>query len=199
MAQDKPAFWQIRQGIHSAVVEVMGCNSIAAMNVPAPSSKSELNLSEPTQVKAFIKNLVDGKRPGILATVDVDGRPQMRWMSSLSFKHLPLLYSLTSPHSRKVEDIEENTVVNWMFFNEDNSVVVNLHGRARIIIDPQKLKEIWSEVVNMNHLYFIDQYASKMGFVAIETLVERVEVKALEQSVILNLSAEDLLNPQNLF
>ena len=129
------------------------------------------------------KSLVNGHFPGILATIDADGRPHTRWMSTLAFDQFPVFHSLTAPGSRKVEDIKAHPEVNWMFFNKDLSLIVNLKGRARIVEDGPSLKRIWQRIVDMSHAYFLEQYNRKPGFCAIETVVETIECASPKNDV----------------
>ncbi len=39
------------------------------------------------------RQLADGGRPGVLATVDSDGLPHLRWMATLSLQEFPHLYA----------------------------------------------------------------------------------------------------------
>ncbi len=138
-------------------------------------SPTTFDIESSDDIIALARSLVNGHYPGILGTVDAEGRPQMRWMSTLAFDQFPVFQTLTSPASQKVQEIKANPQVNWMFFNKDLSLVVNLKGRARIIEDGPALKAIWQRIVDMSHAYFLEHYRRKPGFCAIETLVQSIE------------------------
>jgi general stress protein 26 len=121
------------------------------------------------------RSLINGHHPGILATVDATGRPQQRWMSTLSFGEFPVFHTLTAANARKVMQIKAQPQVNWMFFNKDLSLVLNLSGRATIVNDLVTLKRIWRSVEDKTHTYFLNEYSHRPGFVAIETVVDSVE------------------------
>jgi general stress protein 26 len=89
-------------------------------------------LQSKEQFVALARELIGGRQTGILTTIDEQGRPGARWMSTLSFDEFPIFYALTGPESRKVAQIQRHPAVNWMFFNENLSVVFNLIGQARI-------------------------------------------------------------------
>lgn len=141
------------------------------------------DIDDSDDVINLAKSLVNGHFPGILATIDTEGKPQMRWMSTLAFDEFPVFHTLTSPGSQKVEQIRANPRVNWMFFNKDLSLVVNLKGRARIIQDPPSLKRIWQRIVDLSHAYFLEHYNRKPGFCAIETIVESIECNSPKNNV----------------
>ena len=101
------------------------------------------------------KKLADGKRPGILATVDEHGMPHMRWMATLSLHDFPRLYTITSPKSRKIEHIKNNPNVSWMFSNEELNVIVNLRGKARLTNDSGKVQHVWKLLEDKSKAYFL--------------------------------------------
>lgn len=155
-----------------------------------PTESFDLEDSE--DLIGLARTLVDGRHLGILATVDGDGKPACRWMSTLSFSNFPWFYALTHPASRKVKEIREHPSVNWMFFNQDLTLIMNLHGTARIHDEAPVLKRVWDEVVDKEHAYFLKQYATGAGFVAIQTHVERIECTSPQNVLRLNLEPSDL-------
>jgi general stress protein 26 len=121
------------------------------------------------------KKLADGKRPGILATVDENGVPQMRWMATLSLHDFPLLYTITSPASRKIQHIKNNSNVSWMFSNEEMNVVVNIRGKARIVSDSGKMQRVWKMLEDKSKAYFLSINSDGPGFAVIETEIEGID------------------------
>lgn len=121
------------------------------------------------------KQLADGNRPGVLATVDREGRPHLRWMATLSLQEFPLLYALTSPASRKVEHIRANPKVNWMFTTEGSSMVINLSGTATVVEDKNIVNRIWRIIENKSNAYFLSLESETEGIAVIETLIEDME------------------------
>lgn len=136
---------------------------------------STFDLEDSGDLVGLARSLINGQHPGVLATVDENGSPSMRWMSTLACEEFPVFHTLTAANARKVEEITLNPKVNWMFFNRDLSLVVSIKGKARIIHDPATLKKIWREVVDKTHTYFLNEYSHRPGFVAIETTAESVE------------------------
>lgn len=121
------------------------------------------------------KKLANGKRPGILATVDEQGMPHMRWMATLSLRDWPLLYTITSPASRKVQHIGKNPNVSWMFTNEEMNVIVNIRGKARIATDFGKRQHVWKLLEDKSKAYFLSIAADGPGFAVIETEIEDID------------------------
>ena len=121
------------------------------------------------------KKLADGKRPGILATVDENGMPHLRWMATLSLHDFPLLYTITSPESRKIEHIAKNPSVSWMFSNEELNIIVNIRGKARIATDFGKMQHVWKLLEDKSKAYFLSIAADGPGYAVIETEIEDID------------------------
>lgn len=121
------------------------------------------------------KQLANGTRPGVMATVDCNGNPHLRWMATLSLQDFPHLYALTSPKSRKVEDLLRNPRVSWLFTNDESSVVVNLSGTATIITDKGAVNRIWRMIEDKSKAYFLDLDSVSGGVAVIDTVIEDVE------------------------
>ncbi|MCE0485159.1 MAG: pyridoxamine 5'-phosphate oxidase family protein [Methylacidiphilales bacterium] len=121
------------------------------------------------------KKLADGRRPGVLATVDEYGMPHMRWMATLSLQDWPLLYTITSPTSRKVQHINNNPCVSWMFSNEELNVIVNIRGKARIVTEFGKTQRVWKLLEDKSKAYFLSIAADGPGFAVIETEIEDID------------------------
>lgn len=151
------------------------------------------DIEDSGDVLGLAKSLVNGRHPGILGTVDSRGAPKMRWMSTLSFENFPAFHSLTAPNSRKVLEIQQHPEVCWMFCNADRSLVLHLRGKAHIIVEPARLKQIWLKIVDTSHAYFLQQYTKKPGFVAIETQVESVECSSPENALTFEVDLQGLV------
>ncbi len=121
------------------------------------------------------KKLADGKRPGILATVDEHGMPHLRWIATLSLHDWPLLYTITSPASRKIHHINNHPSVSWMFSNEEMNVVINIRGKARITTDIGKMQRVWKLLEDKSKAYFLSIASEGLGFAVIETEIEDID------------------------
>jgi general stress protein 26 len=103
------------------------------------------------------------------------GMPHLRWMATLSLHDFPLLYTITSPASRKIQHISKYPSVSWMFSNEEMNVVVNLRGKARIASDPGKMQRVWKLVEDKSRAYFLNIASDGPGFAVIETEIEDID------------------------
>jgi general stress protein 26 len=144
------------------------------------------------QFVKLAREVIGESQIGILTTVDDHGRPAVRWMSTLSFDEFPTFYALTGPESRKILQIERHADVNWMFFKENLSFVLNLVGKARILTDTPTLKRVWKQVEDKSHAYFLKHYAKGPGFVVIETTVTAIECTSPQDGMRVDLAPSDL-------
>jgi general stress protein 26 len=144
------------------------------------------------QIVALARQLIKVCPIGVLTTIDEHGKPRARWMSTLSFDELPIFHALTGPDSRKIAQIERHPDVNWMFCNENFTLVLNLIGPARVITDTPTLKRVWRQVEDKSHAYFLKQYAKGPGFAVIETTVTSVECTSPQDATCVDLAPAEL-------
>jgi len=121
------------------------------------------------------KELANGKRPGVMATVDPEGMPHLRWMATLSLNEFPHLYALTSPDCRKIEHIRRNPRVSWLFSNNDLTVIINLRGTATVITEKNEVNRIWRLIEDKSNAYFLSLDTVAGGVAVIDTVIEDVE------------------------
>jgi general stress protein 26 len=147
------------------------------MNFPTPASRAtpRETTSHADYVIDLAKKLADGRRPGVFATVDEQGMPHLRWMATLSLNNWPLLYTISSPVSRKIQHIANNPYVSWMFSNEATTVVVNIRGKARIVTDAGEMQRVWKLLEDKSKAYFLSIESGGPGFAVIETEIEDID------------------------
>ncbi len=98
-------------------------------------SGESFSLEDGDGIFGIAKQRIDGRHFGVLATVDSDDAPHARWMAPMTFENFPRVITLTSAGSSKVRHTRANRHVDWLFSNEDFTLVLNLKGRARIFTD----------------------------------------------------------------
>jgi general stress protein 26 len=172
------------------------------MNTFPETDANSLDPKNREQIISLARELLQGGNPGILSTVDQSGFPQSRWMATMSFDDFPDLYTLTSATSRKVAQIQEHPIVNWMFSNQDLSFIVNLTGRAEIYLhEADAMKRIWHQIADKSRAFFLGDSVKGPGFVVIHTKVEIIECtiprKVLKYSIDPAEMSESLSTPRN--
>jgi general stress protein 26 len=143
------------------------------MNTFPETDVNSLDPKNREQIISTVRQLLKGNNPGILSTVDQSGFPQSRWMATMSFDDFPNLYTLTAANSRKIGQIREHPIVQWMFSNHDLSFVVNLSGKAELFLrDTETMKQIWKQITDKSRAFFL---VEGPGFAVIHTKVEMIE------------------------
>lgn len=100
---------------------------------------------EHTQVEK-IKELVSRSRVGMLGTLE-DGLMRFRPMSHVDIDDDGKIWFFTSKDSWKAEDIQRNPTVQLIYINESDSIYLRLEGMAKVIVDHQRMKELFNPFV----------------------------------------------------
>ena len=83
---------------------------------------------------AVLASIIDDAKTAVLATVDEDGHPNMRWMTPTLLKDRPgAIYAVTSPDFRKVGHVAQNENVQWMFQTKMLDRVATVSGVINVI------------------------------------------------------------------
>ncbi len=108
----------------------------------------------------------------LLATVDEQGYPRMRWMTPviLSSKEA-VVYAVTSPAFPKVNQMIKYPQVEWLIQDKPLLNIVNLRGKIYVIDNPSLRKEVM-ESLDPNLNTFWKQVQDRTDFVVLETIVE---------------------------
>src|SRR5947209_4571854 len=92
-----------------------------------------------------IWDLIKGARSALLVTIGQAGQLDSRPMGCLQTDFDETLWFLTFRHSLKVSEIGRDDRVLVSYANPQRYEYVSLSGRAKIVEDKQKLKELWFE------------------------------------------------------
>lgn len=164
------------------------------MNTFPQFDVDSLDPNDRTQVIDLVRRLLKSNNPGVLSTVDQSGFPQSRWMATMSFDDFPNLYTLTAANSRKVAQIKDHPIVQWMFSDRDWNFVVNLTGRAELFLrDADTMKRIWHQIVDRSRAYFMSTAGDGSGFAVIHTKVEKVECSIPKRSLRFQIDPQELI------
>lgn len=81
-----------------------------------------------------IERLIERYGTGLLATVDSDGTPGLRWMSPFFMRDRPgSIFALTVEDSKKVDQINAHPKVRWLFQPPTLDKMYTLSGEAKVI------------------------------------------------------------------
>ncbi|SIP97126.1 pyridoxamine 5'-phosphate oxidase [Alkalispirochaeta americana] len=123
-----------------------------------------------------LERVLDSSGRAVMATVDEQGIPRLRWMVAGMLRGAPgYVYAVTSPGFRKVKDLEKNPGVSWMFQDEALDEIVHLRGEARVVDNPS-LKADVLEAIGKDLANFWRANAMESDLVVIETVPDEIEV-----------------------
>ncbi len=93
-----------------------------------------------------LKELVSRSRVGMLGTLE-GGTIKFRPMSHVDIDDEGQLWFFTSRDSWKAEDIRSNPNIQLIYNNENDSIYISIEGVADIIVDHQRMKELFNPFV----------------------------------------------------
>ena len=119
-----------------------------------------------------LEEMIDDVKTGLLATVDSDGRPQMRWMTPAILKDRSgALYAVTSKDFAKREQLDEKPEVQWMFQSRSLDKILYVDGKVNVVENGSMLNEVL-EVVGPRLRVFWNVNPDETSLVVLETVME---------------------------
>lgn len=119
-----------------------------------------------------IESVLEESKAGVLATVDGEGNPHLRWMTPLLLAQWPgSLFAVTSPEFPKVLQLGANSRVEWMIQTRSLSQVINIRGGINILDNPS-LKAQVMESIGRKLTVFWKINDAGTDFVILETVID---------------------------
>lgn len=119
-----------------------------------------------------VEQLLDDAKTGVLATVDEQGRPHVRWMTPRTLKgRNNSIYTVTPASSSKAFQLGNNAHAEWMIQSKSLTEIVNLKGKINIVENPS-LKTEFLENLGNQLFVFWKVNADVDDFVVLETVLE---------------------------
>lgn len=129
-----------------------------------------------SEVLYMTESILDDVKTAVLATTDKDGCPHMRWMTPTFLRgHDGVLFAVTSPHFRKVIELQAEPKVEWMVQTASLDKIINLKGYVNILDNPAIKNEVM-ETVGRKLRTFWKYNADTTDFVVLETMLEQATV-----------------------
>jgi general stress protein 26 len=92
-------------------------------------------------------DLIKEVRIAMLTTVDPDGRLHSRPMATQEVEPDDVLWFFSAKDSHKVEELTENQHVELTYASPERDLYVSASGRAQVIDDRAKMRELWNTAV----------------------------------------------------
>ncbi|HZJ82544.1 MAG TPA: pyridoxamine 5'-phosphate oxidase family protein [Clostridia bacterium] len=119
-----------------------------------------------------VEDIIEDAQTAILATVDEEGRPRMRWMTPTTLKgRQGCIYTVAAKGSNKLMDLQQNEKVQWMIQSKDLDRIINIKGFINVIDNPSMRTEIM-EAIGKRLNVFWKVNLKDTEFVVLETILE---------------------------
>ncbi|MGA2974251.1 MAG: pyridoxamine 5'-phosphate oxidase family protein [Spirochaetia bacterium] len=124
------------------------------------------------EVMNRIGAIIEAHGTGVLATVDKDGNPHLRWLTPTLLRERPgALYAVTAPRFSKVMQVRAHPRVEWMFQTPTLDEVISVRGLINVVENPSLRAEVL-EVLGPRLGTFWKIAHDARDLVVLETVVE---------------------------
>ena len=124
-------------------------------------------------IMAEIGKILDDAKTGLLATVDIEGKPHMRWLTPAVLRgRVGALYNVTAPNSVKLEQLRANPYVQWMIQSRALDRIITVNGKINIVENPSIRNEVL-EAVGDRLRVFWKIHESEWEICVLETIIEK--------------------------
>lgn len=90
----------------------------------------------------------------VLTTCSACGKPHATWMNAVVTARMEEVIAITSPETRKVQNLKENPQAEWMFATPSFETVINLSGPTEIIVDEEEARRYWDLVPTKSEAFY---------------------------------------------
>jgi general stress protein 26 len=115
---------------------------------------------------------------GMMCTLDGDGAPHARWMTTIAQNGVRSIITLSALHTRKIAELESDPRVCWVFTADDFADVVTLHGSVTVHRNALAGMQAWDRLSRAAQTYAFGSIRTSEDpqIVTLDTTVERVEL-----------------------
>ena len=118
--------------------------------------------------------ILDDSKAAVLATVDGEGRPRLRWMTpAILNADSGVIYAVTTPGSSKISDLQAHPQVEWMIQSKSLDEVAHIRGIISVIDNPALKMEVMA-VLGPRLKVFWNINIEEADLVVLETVVQDV-------------------------
>lgn len=131
---------------------------------------------EKYEIIGLINKLIEESRTAVLATVDKNGIPHIRWITPGCIEERTgAIFIISSQTFSKVKHIQSNPAVELMFQNPNLETILNVTGRANILKNPSIRSETLECIgKNLNTFWRINELEEEI--VVLEIIIEKATV-----------------------
>jgi pyridoxamine 5'-phosphate oxidase len=124
------------------------------------------------EVMKKVGAIIEAHGTGLLATVDHDGDPHVRWLTPTLLPDSPgAIYAITAPKFAKVVQVRGHRRVEWMFQTPTLDEVISVRGTINIVETPSLRAEVLEVLGPRLRAFWKFAYDAR-DLVVLETVVE---------------------------
>jgi general stress protein 26 len=124
------------------------------------------------QVMNRVEEIIETHKTGLLATVDDEGKPHIRWLTPAVLRDRPgAIYAITAGKFAKVAQVKSHPQVEWMFQTPSLDEVVSIRGAINVVENPSLRAEVL-EVIGPRLRTFWKLAHDDRDIAVLETVVE---------------------------
>lgn len=119
-----------------------------------------------------IESIIDSVKAAILATIDLQGKPRMRWMTPVMLPgETQTFYAVTSPKFNKIKEILNQPSVEWLLQTRDLREIIHVRGRINILENPALRARVMERIANhLTMLWKLEH--DPADYIVLETVIE---------------------------
>jgi pyridoxamine 5'-phosphate oxidase len=124
------------------------------------------------EVMKKVGAIIEAHGTGLLATVDQDGDPHVRWLTPTLLPDSPgAVYAITPPKFAKVVQVRAHRRVEWMFQTPTLDEVISVRGTINVVETPSLRAEVLEVLGPRLHTFW--KFArDERDLVVLETVIE---------------------------
>jgi general stress protein 26 len=118
-----------------------------------------------------LEQILSDVQLGVLATIDPQGAPHLRWMTVLTLRGRPkVLFAVTAPDFTKLSHLAAHPEVEWMLQTRMVDQVINLRGKINVLDNPAIKSEVIEQFAKCATAFWHVNLA-RTDFVVLETII----------------------------
>lgn len=142
---------------------------------------------EKREILGAIERIIEEAKTAVLATVDEEKRPHLRWMTPAMLRGREgAIFAVAYRTSQKVKQVRSNPRVQWILQSPALDRIAVVDGRVNIVDNPSIRSEVL-EVVGSRLRAFWKMYGDERDLLVLETVVERAQyylpMKGIKETV----------------
>ena len=124
------------------------------------------------EVMKKVGAIIEAHGTGLLATVDEEGDPHVRWLTPTLLPDSPgAIYAITAPKFAKVLQVRAHRRVEWMFQTPTLHEVISVRGTINVVETPSLRAEVLEVLGPRLHTFWKLAHDAR-DLVVLETIVE---------------------------